>query len=163
MAGTKDLTKHEIDIFLETNLHGILSMVGKKPYGLPMGYYYKKKTILLGLMPTGRKMKYLDASKNICFTICKPRWETDKLKTSCTSIVIEGSLKELKNKEKAIAFYDLKSEIFDDIKEMIKLYKINVNTMGARKCTRKPCELLTNKTLMKRVALSKPGVSAPEE
>jgi hypothetical protein len=162
MAGTKDLTKSEIDKFLETNLHGILSMVGNKPYGLPMGYYYKKKTVLLGLMPTGRKMKYLDASKNICFTICKPRWETDKLKTSCTSIVIEGSLEELKNKEKVISYYDLKAEISEDIK-MIKLYKINVSKMGARKCTRKPCELLTNKALMNRVALSKPGVTAPEE
>ena len=162
MAATKDLTKSEIDKFLETNLHGILSMVGNKPYGLPMGYYYKKKTVLLGLMPTGRKMKYLDASKNICFTICKPRWETDKLKTSCTSIVIEGSLEELKNKEKVISYYDLKAEISEDIK-MIKLYKINVSKMGARKCTRKPCELLTNKALMNRVALSKPGVTAPEE
>jgi len=40
MAATKDLTKSEIDKFLETNLHGILSMVGNKPYGLPMGYPY---------------------------------------------------------------------------------------------------------------------------
>ena len=151
MAETKNLTKNEIDKFLKSNLYGTLSMVGKKPYGLPMGYYYKKKTVLLGLVPTGRKMKYLKDNKKVCFTICKPRWETPKLKTSCTSVVIEGTLEEVNN----MSYYNLKSEISEEIKKITKLYKIRVARMGARKCNRKPCELLTNKALLSRIGISK--------
>jgi len=104
MVDFKNLTKNEIEKFLKNNQHGILSMAGNKPYALPMGYMYRRKTILLGLattgsmVTTGRKMKYLKKSKNICFTICKPRWYVDKLKDPCTTLVIEGSLEEIKNR-----------------------------------------------------------------
>jgi len=146
MADFKNLTKNEIEKFLKDNQHGILSMGGDKPYALPMGYMYRRKAILLGLattggmVTTGRKMKYLKKSKNICFTICKPRWYVDKLKEPCTTLVIEGSLEEIKNR----SYYGIKN-IPQDIE--LKLYKIKVAKMGARKCNRKPCELLASKKL----------------
>ena len=59
MADFKKLTDREIDRFLKSNQHGILSFAGDKPYALPMGYMYKRKTILLGLATAGKKMKYL--------------------------------------------------------------------------------------------------------
>ena len=86
MADFKNLTKKEISAFLKDNQHGILSMAGDKHYALPMGYMYRKKTILLGLATTGsmvtagKKTKYLKKSKKVCFTICKPRWYVEKLK-----------------------------------------------------------------------------------
>jgi hypothetical protein len=137
MAYFKKLTKNEIDKFLKNNQHGMLSMAGDKPYALPMGYIYRRKTILLGLVTTGRKMKYLKKSKNICFTICKPRWFTPKLKIPCTTLVIEGSLEEIKNR----SYYGLKT----NIPKTVQSYKIKVAKMGARKCNRKPCELLAKK------------------
>lgn len=137
MAIFKKLTKNEIDKFLKNNKHGILSMAGDKPYALPMGYMYKRKSILLGLVTTGRKIKYLKKSKNICFTICMPRWLTPKLKTPCTTLVIEGLLEEIKNR----SYYGLKI----DIPKTVQTYKIKVKKMGARKCNRKPCELLAKK------------------
>lgn len=137
MAIFKKLTKNEIDKFLKNNKHGILSMVGDKPYALPMGYMYKRKSILLGLVTTGRKIKYLKKSKNICFTICMPRWLTPQLKTPCTTLVIEGLLEEIKNR----SYYGLKM----DIPKTVQTYKIKVKKMGARKCNRKPCELLAKK------------------
>ena len=148
MADFKKLTKNEIDKFLRSNQHGILSMAGDKPYALPMGYTYKRRTIIIGfattgsMVTTGRKMKYLEKSNNICFTICKPRWYVEKLKEPCTTLVIEGSLEEVKNR----SYYGLKKppvniqNIFN-----IKSYKIKVAKMGARKCNRKPCELLIDK------------------
>ena len=145
MADFKNLTKREIDTFLKDNQHGILSMAGDKPYALPMGYMYRRKTVLLGLATTGgmitvgRKMKYLKESKNICFTICKPRWYVEKLKVPCTTLVIEGTLEEINNR----SYYGLK-KIPDNIK--LKLYKIKVSKLGARKCNRKPCELLASKS-----------------
>ena len=144
MVDFKNLTKNEIEKFLKNNQHGILSMAGNKPYALPMGYMYRRKTILLGLattgsmVTTGRKMKYLKKSKNICFTICKPRWYVDKLKDPCTTLVIEGSLEEIKNR----LYYGIK-KIPENIQ--LKLYRIKVAKMGARKCNRKPCELLASK------------------
>ena len=137
MAYFKKLSKNEIEKFLKNNKHGILSMAGDKPYALPMGYMYKRKSILLGLVATGRKKKYLKKSKNICFTICKPRWYVDKLKAPCTTLVIEGSLEEIKNR----SYYGLKTTI----PKTVQLFKIKVAKMGARKCNRKPCELFAEK------------------
>jgi len=145
MADFKNLTKREIDTLLKDNQHGILSMAGDKPYALPMGYMYRRKTVLLGLATTGgmitvgRKMKYLKESKNICFTICKPRWYVEKLKVPCTTLVIEGTLEKINNR----SYYGLK-KIPENIK--LKLYKIKVSKLGARKCNRKPCELLASKS-----------------
>jgi nitroimidazol reductase NimA-like FMN-containing flavoprotein (pyridoxamine 5'-phosphate oxidase superfamily) len=144
MADFKKLTAHEIDTFLQSNQHGILSMAGDKPYALPMGYIYRRKAILLGLatagsmVTTGRKMHYLTKSKQICFTVCKPRWYGETLKTPCTTLVIEGSLEEVKNR----SYYGIKKI---PQTAQLKLYKIKVANMGARKCNRKPCELLAAK------------------
>ncbi|MBW2652758.1 MAG: pyridoxamine 5'-phosphate oxidase family protein [Deltaproteobacteria bacterium] len=137
MADTKSLTKNEIDKFLKNNQHGILSMAGDKPYALPMGYMYKRRTILMGLVTTGRKMKYIKKSNNICFTICMPRWLTPKLKTPCTTAVVEGSLEKVTNR----SCYGLKTKV----PAKLQLYKIKVSKMGARKCNRKPCELFAEK------------------
>ena len=144
MADYKNMTSKEIDTFLKNNQHGILSMAGDKPYALPMGYMYRRKAILLGLatagsmVTTGRKMEYLKKSKQICFTICKPRWYGETVKTPCTTLVIEGSLEEVKNR----SYYGIKKI---PQAPQLKLYKIKIAKMGARKCNRKPCELLAAK------------------
>jgi hypothetical protein len=144
MGDYKNLTAREIDSFLKNNQHGILSLAGSKPYALPMGYIYRRKTILLGLavsggmVTAGRKMDYLKKSKNICFTICKPRWYVEKLKEPCTTLVIEGRLEEIKDR----SYYGIKKM---PANTDLKLYKINMAELGARKCNRKPCELLAAK------------------
>ena len=141
MADYKSLTKSEIDTFLRNNQHGILALAGNKPYALPMGYMYKRKAILLGLatagsmVTTGRKMNYLQESKQVCFTVCKPRWYGETVKTPCTTLIIEGSLEEVTNR----SYYGIKKI---PQTAQLKLYKIKVAKMGARKCNRKPCELL---------------------
>ena len=86
MALSKKLTPGQLDSFLKENRHGILSMQGKTPYALPMGYMYKRKTLLLGMFPTGRKMKYLQKDNAVCYTVCRPRWQTEGQKTPCTSV-----------------------------------------------------------------------------
>lgn len=149
MGDYKNLGAREIDSFLKNNQHGILSFAGSKPYALPMGYMYRKKTVLLGLaasggmVTAGRKMNYLTKSRNICFTICKPRWHVEKLKDPCTTLVIEGTLEEIHNRE----YYGIKKL---PANMDLKLYKINVAEMGARKCNRKPCELLAAKSKTKQ-------------
>jgi len=141
MAEFKKLTKTEIDKFIRDNQYGILSMAGDKPYALPMGYMYKRKTLLIGMAVSGgmviegKKMAYLAKSKNICFTICRPRWFVENLKNPCTTLVIEGKFEEVTNK----SYYGLK-KMPPGID--LKLYKIKVTKMGARKCNRKPCEML---------------------
>jgi nitroimidazol reductase NimA-like FMN-containing flavoprotein (pyridoxamine 5'-phosphate oxidase superfamily) len=144
MADFKKLTAREIDTFLKSNQHGILALAGDKPYALPMGYMYRRKAILLGLatagsmVTTGRKMHCLAESKQVCFTVCKPRWYDEKLKTPCTTLVIEGSLEEVKNR----SYYGIKKI---PQTAQLKLYKLKVAEMGARKCNRKPCELLATR------------------
>ena len=144
MADFKKLTSKEIETFLRNNQHGILALAGDKPYALPMGYMYRRKTILLGLatagsmVTAGRKMHYLEKSKYICFTICKPRWYDETLKTPCTTLVVEGSLEEVTNR----SYYGIK-RIPETAR--LKLYRIKTAHMGARRCNRKPCELLAAK------------------
>jgi nitroimidazol reductase NimA-like FMN-containing flavoprotein (pyridoxamine 5'-phosphate oxidase superfamily) len=134
---SKKLTTAQAEKFLKDNRHGILAFGGNKPYALPMGYLYKRKTILIGLVTTGRKMKYLKENKNVCFTVSKPRWETTDLKVPCTSIVGEGTLEEVKNK----SYYGIKTSP----PKNIQLFKIVRAKRGTRKCTRKPCELFAAK------------------
>ena len=149
MADFIKLTKKELDKFIKDNQYGILSMAGDKPYALPMGYMYKRKAFLIGMAASGgmvvegRKMKYLAKSKNICFTICRPRWFVENLKSPCTTLVIEGKLEEVTNR----SYYGLKKipEGMD-----MKLYKIKISKMGARKCNRKPCEMLVGQETAKK-------------
>jgi hypothetical protein len=154
MADFLKLTKKEIETFINDNQYGILSMAGEKPYALPMGYMYRRKTFLIGMTATGsmvvegRKMKYLERSKNICFTICRPRWFVEKLKNPCTTLVIEGTLEEIENR----SYYGLK-EIPKKVD--LKLYKIKIAKMGARKCNRKPCEIMAGKSKAKKTAMKK--------
>ena len=143
MGDYKKLSKVEIEKFIKDNQHGILSMAGDKPYALPMGYLYKRKTFLLGVVATGgmsvegRKMKYLAQSKKICFTVCRPRWFVEKLKNPCTTLVVEGELVVVTNP----SYFGVKT-IPSDVD--MKLYKIKIDKMGARKCNRKPCELFAD-------------------
>ena len=138
MSYGKKLTNAELIGFLNANRHGILSFAGKTPYALPMGYLYREKTLLLCLTDEGKKMERLRKNKAVCYTICKPRWETEKLKTPCTSVVIEGKLEAVKDK----SVYGLGSKKFENM----TLYKLCIAEMGARKCIRKPCELFAGKS-----------------
>ncbi len=136
---SKKLTKQQTEQFLKENQYGILSFAGDKPYALPMGYFYKRKTILLGITTTGKKEEYLKNSTNICFTISKPRWLVAELKVPCTSVVVEGMLVEVSNR----SYYGIKSPPSPDM----QLYRIKVSSLGARKCNRKPCELFAEKKM----------------
>jgi len=138
MSYGKKLTNAELIAFLNANRHGILAFAGRTPYALPMGYIYREKTLLLCLTDEGKKMERLKKNKTICYTICKPRWETEGLKTPCTSAVIEGKLEAVKDK----SVYGLGAKKFENM----TLYKLAIAEMGARKCNRKPCELFAGKS-----------------
>ena len=138
MSYGKKLTNAELITFLNSNRHGILSFAGKTPYALPMGYIYREKTLLLCLTDEGKKMERIKKNKAVCYTICKPRWETEALKTPCTSVVIEGKLETVKDK----SVYGLGTKQF----AKMQLFKLAINELGARKCNRKPCELFAGKS-----------------
>ena len=138
MSYGKKLTNAELITFLNTNKHGILALSGRTPYALPMGYIYREKTLLLCLTDEGKKMERIRKNKAVCYTICKPRWETEALKTPCTSVVIEGKLETVKDK----SVYGLGSKKLENM----TLYKLAIAEMGARKCNRKPCELFAGKS-----------------
>jgi hypothetical protein len=110
-------------------------LAGDKPYAIPMGYTYVKGTVLMGVITSGRKMKCLKANNKVCFTVCKPRWESPKMKDRCTTCVMEGTLVEVNDKERT-AVYGFKSAPLPGM----QLHKLKVSRMGARKCNRRPCE-----------------------
>ena len=68
----RELTDAEKEAFLKDNFWGILAFAGDKPYAIPVGYQYIKEDILLGFGPTGRKIEYINKSRNVCLTICRP-------------------------------------------------------------------------------------------
>ena len=131
----RDLAPAEIDAFLKDNQWESLTFTGGDPYAIPMGYMYKRGDVLLGLTSTGRKMNYLKKSHKICFLVCKPRWQTPDLKESCTSLIIEGELKEVTDR----VYYGLSPE---PTNPGGALYRLEISRTGTRKCTTVPCEIL---------------------
>lgn len=93
----KELTDVEKDAFLKDNFWGILSFVGDVPYAIPVGYQYIKGDILLGFAPTGRKMEYVNKSRDICLVICRPTALSSDAKESYpfTTVIIEGELEDI--------------------------------------------------------------------
>jgi len=55
----RELTDAEKEAFLTDNYWGVLSFAGDDPYGIPVGYMYRKGDVLMGLSPTGRKWSTL--------------------------------------------------------------------------------------------------------
>ncbi len=99
----KELTDAEKEAFLKGNFWGILSFAGDEPYAIPVGYQYLKGDILLGFAPVGRKMEYVNKSRNVCLNICRPSalsshfWESMPF----NSVIIEGELEDVKEADRA--------------------------------------------------------------
>lgn len=136
----RKLTDTEIEEFLKENQHGILSFSGEEPYAVPMGYQYKRGTVLLGFVTGGRKWDCLQKSPKVCFSVCTPRWHTPDLKESCTSVILEGELEEVTDR----AYYDIPETPPKPPGEFQpRRFSLKVNQVGTRKCLQEPCELLT--------------------
>jgi len=144
MRLSRQLTEKEREEFIKANRHGILAFGGRKPYAIPMGYMYRNGTIVLGFLtrPAGRKLEYLARSRQICFTICRPRWFTPDLQHPCTTVIVEGRLEEIADHTK----YGLTGKLPESLKNRgLRLLAIKPNALGSRQCTRKPCELFEQK------------------
>ncbi len=99
----KELTDAEKDAFLKDNFWGTLSFAGDEPYAIPVGYQYIKGDMLLGFDPTGRKMEYVNKSRDICLVICRPAKLSSDSKESYpfTTVIIEGELEDITETERA--------------------------------------------------------------
>jgi len=99
----KQLTDAEKEAFLKDNWWGILSFAGDEPYALPMGYRYVKGDVLLGLAPPGRKMEYVNKSRNVCFVVCQPTALSSDSKEAhpFTTVIIEGELEDITETDRA--------------------------------------------------------------
>ena len=93
----RQLTDDEKEAFIKDNFWGILSFAGDEPYAIPVGYQYIKGDILLGFAPKGRKIGYVNKSRNVCLVICRP----SKLSSSSqecypyNTVIIEGELEDV--------------------------------------------------------------------
>ena len=130
----RELTDAERDQFLKDNIYGMLCFGGDKPYAIPIGYFYRKGDLLLGLTKPGRKVDCFQNSPRVCFTVCRPKWQTPDLKGTCTTVVVEGELEEVTDR----SYYNLPpapegvGAIF---------FRIKVDKLSTRECTATPCEL----------------------
>jgi len=99
----KELTDAEKEAFLKDNFWGILSFAGDEPYAIPVGYQYIKGDILLGFAPTGRKMEYVNKSRDICLVICRPTALSSDPKEAYpfTTVIIEGELEDITATDRA--------------------------------------------------------------
>jgi len=93
-----------------------------------MGYRYRKGDVLFGFAPTGRKMDYVNKSRNVCFTICRSGSKSADGKESYpfTTVIIEGELEEITDR----AYYGL-----DTIPEGVKvaLFRIKQKRVETQK------------------------------
>lgn len=131
----RELTEADREEFILNNNHGFLAFAGVTPYTVPVAYFYRKGTFIIGLATPGRKMDYLEKSRKVCFTISKPTVETG-FKESCTGVMVEGELEELTDR----AYYGFGPRPAGGSGI---LFKIRVDKIGSRKCTVKPCQVFT--------------------
>jgi len=132
---TRNLTEDEREEFIKDNMHGILSFAGDDPYAIPLGYMYKKGSLLMGFGP-GRKIEYLEKSNKVCFTICRPRYLSPNYKESCTTLIVEGYLEVITDP----SYYDVK---MPEGSVNAHLYLIKPTSESIRKCLQDPCDLLS--------------------
>jgi len=136
---TRELTDTERGEFLTENNAGILCFAGDEPYGIPMGFMYKKGAVVLGFSDGGRKLDCVKRSPKVCFTVCRPRKTTPDLQESCTTVMFEGELEKVTD----MAYYGL--DKIPNMPEDIILFSIKVNSLSTRKCIQEPCELLAGR------------------
>jgi len=136
----RELTDAEMEEFVKENNAGILCFAGEEPYGIPMGFMYKKGAVILGFSDGGRKLDCVQKSPKVCFTVCRPRKTTPDLQESCTTVMFEGELEKVTD----MAYYGLDKDI-PKMPESILLFRIAVNKLSSRKCLQEPCELLAGR------------------
>jgi len=134
---TRNLNDAEKETFIKNNMHGILSFTGDDPYAIPLGYIYRKGDLLVGFGP-GRKMDYLEKSRKVCFTICRPRYLSPNYKESCTTLIAEGQLEVVTD----LSYYDV---TMPDGAVDSHLYLIRPTSESTRKCLQDPCDLLSGR------------------
>jgi nitroimidazol reductase NimA-like FMN-containing flavoprotein (pyridoxamine 5'-phosphate oxidase superfamily) len=135
------MTPAETDRFIAENQHGVLAFAGDEPYAIPMGYTYRKGTFIIGLTSPGIKWKYVEKDPRVCFTICRPRWNTEGKKVACSTLVVKGRLEPLLDR----AAYGLTARMNEAMDALgIQTFILADAVMTSRRCTRKPCELFIN-------------------
>ena len=104
----KQLTEEERDAFIAANRFGVLALGGDKPYAIPVAYKYFKGALVIVMMRAGRKMDYINASRNACFNI----WQMGDQVTvpgfkdlRYVSVLLEGELEEITGSD--WAYYEL--------------------------------------------------------
>ena len=135
---TRELTDTERGEFLTENNAGILCFAGEEPYGIPMGFMYKKGTVILGFSNGGRKLDCVQKSPKVCFTVCRPRKTTPNLEESCTTVMFEGELEKVTDR----SYYNM-SPLPEGVN--VISFRIKVNSLSTRKCIQEPCELLAGR------------------
>jgi hypothetical protein len=136
-TSNRELTGTEREEFIMNNNWGFLAFAGDKPYAIPVSYVYRRGTFIIGLATPGRKMDYIERSCKVSFTISKPHVHTS-FREPCTGVMVEGELEEVTDR----AYYGMDKEI-PEMPENLRLFKINVDEVGSKKCTNIPCRVFT--------------------
>ena len=132
----RELTEAEREEFILNNSSGFLGFGGDKPYVIPVAYFYRKGAFIIGLAIPGRKMDYIQKSRNVCFTISKSTVEAG-FKKPCIGVMVEGELKEVTDR----SYYGFGPRPEGNSSGI--LFRIEADKIGSRRCTNKPCQVYT--------------------
>lgn len=99
-SNVRSIERSEIDDFLKKQRVGLLSLTdGQTSYAIPLAYSYDGENIYLTMGAKGRKMDYINKSKNVCFNVY---WVPEGFgtgKMSWTSVICDGVLERLTDPE----------------------------------------------------------------
>lgn len=97
-------------LLLEEGKEGVLSLCNDNiPYGVPMNYILKNRTLYFHCAAQGKKMRMLEYNPQVCFTVVvTDEVVPEKFTTAYQSVVVSGSIEKIEcRKEKVEILYQL--------------------------------------------------------
>ncbi|QCX34248.1 pyridoxamine 5'-phosphate oxidase family protein [Caloramator sp. E03] len=143
----RKMEENESKIILSEGIFGVLSTIGEDgyPYGVPVNYVYKEGNIFFHSAVEGKKIDNFKFNNKVSFCVVgKADIISKKFSMAYESVIVFGRVKELEEKEKEEALFELikkycndyineGAEYIEKAKNKTKVFKIEIEHISGKK------------------------------